>query len=107
MSDLCFASTITTGHCGRKLLFWGVLPSIVVFLAVFSDWYDWFSQGCVQVLVFCKITCISFGYILCYCAGAVAPGLPVQKPLRPVFWVVYVIFVIFGFCMLFSVLPKF
>ena len=48
-----------------------------------------------------------FGYELCSSAGAVAPDLPVWKPLQPVFRVVNVIFVIFGFLHGVSTLPKF
>ena len=55
----------------------------------------------------CKIKCTCFGYGLCYSAGAVAPDLPVQKLLRPVFLVVITDCVIFMLFKGFPTLPKF
>ena len=54
-----------------------------------------FSVLCPCASVGCNVKCMSFAHVLHYLAGAVAPDLPVRKPLRPVFLVVNATFVNF------------
>ena len=85
----------------------------------FSHYFPTITTGCIhhRVLNFlvlcpcasvgCNVKCMSFAHVLHYLAGAVAPDLPVWKPLQPVFLVVNAIFVSFRLLHGIFALPKF
>ena len=66
-----------------------------------------FSDAVLAFCVLCNIKSVSLEHILCHCAGAGAPVLPVQESLRLVLSVVNSIFVFSGFLQCIYALPKF
>ena len=94
--------------CSAAFYFWSSLITFQLLrLVVFIVGVLNFLVLCSCASVGCNVKCMSFAHVLHYLAGAVAPDLPVWKPLQPVFLVVNAIFVSFRLLHGIFALPKF
>ena len=83
---------------------YAVLPSTfqLLLLIVFIVGVLCFLMLCPCAGVVCKVKCMSLVHVLHYLAGAVAPDLPVWKPLQLVFLVINVSFSAFAWYFYFA-----